>query len=435
MPICFVFLFVFAIYKTYTDNGQTVKEYNECLAMARIDWEDGILRDAIGYYERAINLKPSLELYIEVVDFYKDTNRQALPDWCERMISKYPYEAEGYEILMQYFYENQDYIECFKLYNKFLKRKIKDGSKEIDRIVENIQYTYFLQGGFLAVSDYSNGYCAVMTEEGGWGYVDQIGSLRIRGNYLKAGCFLEEKAPIIDANGSAYYIDKDGYKKAIYKGSDTLYELGMYYEGLMQYSNGQSWGYFDTSMSKETDRETTSLKGFDEVTLMQNGQAAVYRENKWYFINRKGERLTDKNYEDVIRDERGVAIANNRMFVMKNGSYHMIDGTEKLISESTYEDARLFVDNSYAAVKVNGRWGFVDVNGQQVIEPIYEDARSFCCGYAAVRKDGKWGYIDTSGNFVIEAIFDDARDFNSSMCAFVSTNGIWSLLRFYKYSY
>ena len=106
------------------------------------------------------------------------------------------------------------------------------------------------------------------------------------------------------------------------------------------------------------------------------------------------------------------------------------------ISNTKYEAAHLFNDDTYAAVRTDKGWTFIDTDGKEVFKNTYfDDARSFSNGYAAIKKDGKWGFINAEGKIVIECQFEDAKEFNASGCAFVKTEDIWRMILLYSHNY
>lgn len=90
---------------------------------------------------------------------------------------------------------------------------------------------------------------------------------------------------------------------------------------------------------------------------------------------------------------------NGVAFAQIQEKYVMLNGDGKTVTTQKYQDAKCFLDDTYAAVEINGLWGFVDNQGKVVIEPVYEDALSFSNGFAAVKKDGLWGYINLEGKW------------------------------------
>lgn len=113
----------------------------------------------------------------------------------------------------------------------------------------------------------------------------------------------------------------------------------------------------------------------------------------------------------------------------------MIDSSGAQIGTDTYEDAEIFYDTTYAAVKKSGKWGFIDKDGNWFIEPAYEGARSFCNGYAAVCMDGQWGFINMDKELCIPCQFADAKDFTANGTVLVRNNMNWSVLLLYQKNY
>ena len=121
----------------------------------------------------------------------------------------------------------------------------------------------------------------------------------------------------------------------------------------------------------------------------------------------------------MIIDENGFCSNQKCIFVKEKKGYHLINTKEKRIGELTFDDAKAFPEEGYAAVCRGGKWGFVDAEGELVIDYTYEDAESFGSGLAAVYTDGKWGYIDTEGNLIISPQFLEATRFSMSGTAAV----------------
>ena len=140
-------------------------------------------------------------------------------------------------------------------------------------------------------------------------------------------------------------------------------------------------------------------------------------------------------FDGIVQDEKTVVCRNERLFAKKGTKYLMIDATGTQIGTQTFDDARLFADTTYAAVRQNGKWGFVDKDGAVVIPLQYEDARSFSNGLAAVKKGEKWGFVDLENNMVIAPQFEDVRDFNSSGNVFVELDSEWQCLSLYQYNH
>ncbi len=426
VPILLILLFVSSFYMLYDQKATALNEYNGYIKEARRCHEQGILTDAQVYYNKAMEVKPSLELSLEIGRFYLDTDqgRMAL-DFSETMVDNYPKDAASYEFRMELLCANRDYAECFSLANEFTKRGLS--SEKMSSYINEIEYKFFFSGKYEEVGIYSDGLCPVRLGEE-WGYANTHGALNVECVYQNAGAYSSQLAPIVDGYGDAYYIDAQGNKKFVVTTVQNIVALGALKNDVLALNNGISWGFYD--------KNGTYLFGeYESVSSLDGGVAAVMKDESWMLVNREGKQLTAESYQDVILDESKVAFRNERCFVNDGTGYKMIDSTGKTYGTNTFEDARIFNDSSYAAVLLNGKWGFVDSSGNIVIEPQYDDARSFSYGYAAVKKDGRWGFIDKNGKIVIEPQFNNAKDINANGCVFVVRSDKWELLRLYKYNY
>ena len=216
--------------------------------------------------------------------------------------------------------------------------------------------------------------------------------------------------------------------------------------------------------------EEVLIQNFDKIVgiskAKEDGAGVIFtKDNKYGFMNLKGEVLIDATYEELKEAKQGVFIAK------KDGKYGIIDlsKTEKLSfnfqSIVYYENADIYVaedekfnanilngnfetkltgilldintDKGYIKLRVgeeykyynlkfeeknasdiftantlflskkDGKYGFVDKDGKVIIDYIYDDAtEQNSCGYAGIKKDGKWGSVDNKGNVVIEPIYN-----------------------------
>ena len=427
VPVALVLLFALSFYMLYDARASVTNQYNAYLNAARSRREQGIYADAEAYYMSALEVNPTVDLYIEVGEFYIESNqaKKAL-DWGETTLSVYPKEPKAYEFQTDMLLANRDYTAFFRLANEFCQRGLT--SEIISNQLASIEYKFYFNGQFADVGVYSGGLCPVRIGNK-WGYVGLTGANAVAALYPKAGAFSSEGlAPVVDSEGNAYFIDTVGNKKFIILNVENVTELGLIENGIYSLYNGTYWGFYD--------QQYNHLFGeYDAVSAIGNGVAAVQKGGKWSLVNREGQDLTGKTYDDVVMDEKLVVYRYDRLFVNEGSGYQMIDSTGKSYGDTKFQAAHMFYDNTYAAVMVNDKWGFVDASGKMVIKPQYEDARSFANGFAAVQKDGKWGFITTNGEMVIEPQFDNAKDFNNHGCVFVMRDSAWELLRLYKYNY
>lgn len=427
VPVILILALGASVYMTYDRNATQKREYEENLTDARDCRSMGVWVDAEQYYMAALERSPSLELYVEIGTLYVESEqlRRAI-DWGEDIMELYPKEAEGYEFLMDIYYNAQNYVACFQLLDTFEDLGLK--SSKIEEQKADILYTYDFKGEYEDVGIFSSGYCPVELE-GKWGYVNEKGSKKVSLRYLEAGAFSSAGvAAVIDAEGDPYYIDSEGNKKLAVQNVDQIEGLGLYVDDIFPLYDGEEWGFYNIQGDLQ-------FGGYEAVSAIGNGMAAVKQNGRWQIIDDSGTPVGEETYDDVVMDEKNIMYRNERIFVEQDYQYFMLDGTGQQIGDTSYEGADVFRGDGYAAVKIDGKWGFVDVDGNVVIEPQYEEARSFSNGYAAVRYAGEWGYIDSNGNVVIDTQFEDARDFSENGSAFVCREGVWELLLLFQYNH
>lgn len=426
-PIVLIVCMLGSFYMLYSTKAETANSYEKYVETARDYAKQGIAVDATVNYANALAIQDTLDLRMEVGEFYlKMKDIGSAIGWGEQIIDTYPEEPEGYAFLMKICKENADYNRCFALYEVASKRKIV--SKDIEKIMKSMEYAYYLEQGFEDVGIYSNGYCPVQYE-GKWGFVNEKGKKAVPYRYESVGAFMSEVAPVKTFEGECYFIDGEGNKKIVVQNVDNITELGPIASDVFAVKNGEKWNFYT--------KEYKQLDGtFNSVSTMGNQIAAVENDGYWTLINNEGKKVGKSKYIDVIQDDKGIVCRNEVLFASEDGYYHLVDKSGKKISKEKFEDAKLFMDDTYAPVKQDGEWHFIDVSGKDVFpKQKFEDARSFSNGYAAVKKAGRWGFIDQKGNLVIDCIFEDAKDFNTSGCVFVKQEEMWQLLRLYKVNY
>ena len=424
VPVILVVAMLGSIYMLYDARSQVQAEYDEAVKAARQYVKDGIDKYAIENYETALDIKPSEDLYYEFAAYYynKQDYKHAM-SVCSDIMEEYPKYAKGYELAMDMDLERKSYSSCFELYEVYKKRS--DHSDKIEKIMEDIKYTYYLKSTFSNVGVYCGGYC-VMQQEDMWGYVNTSGNVEIDAKYVYAGPMADGYAAVIDQDGYAYFIDESGEKVKYIKALPSANALGILSGDVCTAYDGKEWAIYNVEKGKISD-------GYDYASSINLDTIAVEKDGKWSIVDPEGKELSSEKYDEIYVDEKDIAYRNERLFVKQDGSYYMIDNSGSKITDEAFEDAVLFADATYAAVKKNGKWGFIDSEGKWVIEPAYDNARSFSNGFAAVEKDGKWGFIDSDNKLCIDYTFDDAKDFTDAGSVYVKDGEDWSLLKLYSY--
>lgn len=424
MPLVLIVVMALSWYSIVTNAIEETKAYNNYLSKARKYAETGITKYAVENYNKALEIKPSVDIYIEVANYYESqgkVNEQL--SWCEDFFQEYPTEPKAYDCLLKSYLEQKDYTSCYDVLCTAEKRNIT--SNYMKGINEKLAYTFQLDyTSYDDVGVYSNKFCPVKSKDS-WGFVDRYGNQEISAKYVSVGAFTSTNfAPVVNSEGEPYFIDKTGSK--ILASKDKYKSFGLLVNGIiLAQKESEKYIYVDESFN--------NLFGeYDNATTMNNGVALIQKGDKWKLIDNKGKEISSTEFDGVIVDEKNIAYRNERIFVKSKDSYIMVDSAGKQIGSQTYENALPFSDTSYAAVKINGSWCFVDKNGKIKSDKKYENARSFLNGLAAVKINGKWGFVDSNEEIKIEPQFFGAKDFNEKGSCFVMTGDKWQLLKLYR---
>lgn len=426
-PIVLIALFVLGVYMIGSNNAKEETQYRQYLEDARAYAAQEIEIYAIENYQNAIDMHPSVELYMEVAKFYRDTmeNRNKAAQWGDLLLVKYPKNPEPYEFQLDIYLQNKDYAAFFDLYDRMGNRHVH--SEAADAMYHSLEYVFYEQGEYDEMSIFSSNLAPIRRNET-WGFCNSKGKKKIHTLYTYVGAFNNGMAPVVDAEGEAYYIDNDG-NKIMAVNVEEVRGLGvMSMADIYTIFNGKEWNYYNKSGE-------LLMGGFLEGSTFANGLAAARTEEGWKIYDVNGNARTDMVYEGVAMDEKQMAYRNERLFVRVEDNYILIDGEGNRIGTEVYEDAKVFYENTYAAVKKGGKWGFIDKDGNWFLEPVYEDARSFSNGFAAVQADGLWGFINMEKELCISCQFAQTKDFTANGTVPVRKNQTWSVLILYKENY
>lgn len=416
-----------SVYQLFSENLKQIEEYNENLNKARYCAEVGIV-DAANYYEAALKIKKSINVYVEYANFYISQGYYSeAENIAEKMSSDFPGNSESYDLLMTIYETNNDYTNLFQIYDETQSKKIHSAS--IDEIYHNNEFVYYTNGKkYINVKSILNGYYAVCNDKGYWGYTNSTGSVQIGCQYDYAGVFSSEMASVRNQEGELYYINEDNGKKFVFDTDESYDYLGQVVDDIYVVGNDGTYAYYNTSFEKV-------FGDYEYAGTFNCGIAAIKKDGSWMLINKSGKEISDK-YDKILMDDSDIACKNNRVIAIKDGIYYILDEKGEIIKKTDFEDVSFIGADTLIAFKKSDLWGFCDENGEIIIEPEYNGARSFSNGLAAVCKNNKWGYIDNNSEVVIDYTFTAANDFNSVGCAYVSDDSdSWYMIKLYKYNH
>lgn len=200
-------------------------------------------------------------------------------------------------------------------------------------------------------------------------------------------------------------------------------------EGLFPFQADGLWGYKDNNKNVIIEPQFRFVQPFSE------GAAAVYKNDKWGYINKKGEWIISPKYPMII--------------CHKINPNHYLQRTRKCRSSSQFKDglAPISYDKE---IKV----AYYGVSSGKYLEPVFPDNQknvsSKVYGYIKndkfyIQKDAeenknsklkrgyittlyKNGYIDKTGNVVIKGDFQDPMPFSEGLARVQNSSGLYGYI-------
>ena len=159
---------------------------------------------------------------------------------------------------------------------------------------------------------------------------------------------------------------------------------------------------------------------FDYVSDFNDGFAAVKLNEKWNFINTRGELLCNEWFEFCDDFFDGCAI------VKLNGKYNFINTRGELLCNEWFDWCFDF-NNGLARVGLNGKWNFINTRRELLCNKWFDHCDEFSDGFATVRLSGKWNFINTRGELLCNEWFDWGDNFHDGFAA-VKRNRKWNFI-------
>ncbi len=414
-------------------------EYDIKLKEARAFSEQELCVKSIEAYKSAFNLKPSIEIYEEIVNVYDKgieigeiSKAHSVFSAVYGYVDNFKENPKAYEIACNFHIKYGKYDSCAALLMQADDLHVT--SKGLKKILDDVRYMNKLSHTMYSniSSLYDGSYLA--DTDGIYNLLTPEISKLVGGDYDYASSFSEGYAFVrlgsVDSDYRSFVINKEGIRQVYLDGVTESSGVGKANnkEGdeilLLSCKVKDRYKYYDLS-GKEVFGDYVFAGRF------RNNVAAVQEsEGKWKLINGAGEAVVDTVFEDVVLNEFAECAPKGLIFAKKDGKYNLYDMNGKKIGDFACDEARAFIEDK-AAFKKGDKWGFVDTTGKVVIEPQYDDAKSFCTGIAGVLHNGYWGFIDASNKLVIEGNYEDAGYLSNNGKCFVKINGRWSVLNMY----
>jgi hypothetical protein len=202
--------------------------------------------------------------------------------------------------------------------------------------------------------------------------------------------------------------------------------INLFTEKLLAVEKDDKWGYINTK------GETKIEFFYDLAGAFLDDVAVVCQNNRFFLINSSGERIIDKTFDFVERDlETGLVwyVSEGKLGLMSAKGVTIVEPTYALTS-GPYS-ASVFAEG-LASVTLAGKTGYIDKTGEAVIPLTFDGGNAFYQGRAVVMVGSQYGYIDKNGELVIPANYYTADDFNEMGQAIVSTYDVPSSKETFK---
>lgn len=185
-------------------------------------------------------------------------------------------------------------------------------------------------------------------------------------------------------------------------------QMQLFSDGLLPVANAEDkWGFINKK------GQTKIAFAYDDARAFHDGRAIVEQDDEYFLINKKGRKVTS-SYDKLKYDEE------TGLYIYKddNDKYGLINKNDKKIVDAEYDDIDYFSEG-LAIVEKNNIYGFINKKGKMVIDLKYSDAQAFNCGLAPVQSaSGKWGYVNQKGKVVVECIYDYANAFENDLASY-----------------
>ena len=231
-----------------------------------------------------------------------------------------------------------------------------------------------------------------------WGFLNTEGKLVIPTKYSKVSTFKEDHA-IARIGGNFYIIDKEGNEKLVE--IPGVVEIKQFSENLAPYKTEYGlYGFIDVNANVVIEARFVSVGYFNKGLAWAKTNVATIG-----YLNPAGEWVIQPQIfiaNDFDPETELAKVKQNEKWVYLNtkGEIIRFDDSETI---SKFHDG-------LAKGKKNEKIGFYNSNMEWVIQPQFDGVRNFKNGYAAAKLNDKWGIIDKTGAWVVQPVFAALKD-------------------------
>jgi len=267
-----------------------------------------------------------------------------------------------------------------------------------------------------------------------WGYIDATGAWAIQPAFFKTAPFHEGLASVQDTITGKFGVIDDKGEFIIPAQYDWI---GPFSDGMALFGVGrenQIFGIIDRKGEIILDPQLGLYKNDwkNNNPVFSAGLLPALLNDKWGYVNKKGEFVIPAKYDDAAPFSEGFA------FVAMNGRVGIINTKGKMIGAPIYDyyvkptsnAVNIFADTDnmkkyrfsggVSPVCLNGLWGVVNTRGAYIVKPNCADIHPYYEGLAMFKDNtGKRGYFDAAGKvaFTVESSVN-LNDFSHGVAVF-----------------
>ena len=416
-------LFV-AIPATFSESNT----YNKNLNDARKYAEDNLCVLAIESYKKALSEKDSLGVELELCEAYSNgvengeiTNKYSVISFFNDLISKYHKNYEVYDAALSFHLKREDYQSAANTVLEADKARIS--SEAITQAKSELKTKYKIQYAVLFEAKRSaQGTFVVKDSSLYYAYDENFQKVFDQGyEYLSSfinGYSLAKK------NGKTFLLNNEGIRQAYF--DDEITSATGVGSNMIACEKDKKYSYYSLEGEKLFGEYEFAGRFKDSIAPVRTGQG-------WQVIDESGHPVNDEVFEDIKLGGSDECCCGGVVFAKKSGKYYMYDSSLSKISDESFDDCDVFIeDGGLAAVKFGDKWGFIDSTGKIIIEADFDTAKSFSNGLAAVNKGKECFFIDKSGEKIIVGKFVEGNYFNENGLCMVKNETFWQpITRYY----
>lgn len=229
--------------------------------------------------------------------------------------------------------------------------------------------------------------------------------------------------------GKWQFIDTDGN---VFKERDDIINYGDYREGRhrvkMDFDGEQKWAFLDEKGEFLFSIDYQNTKNYyEDMAMVSNDTRDPGFPRLYGFIDREGNTVVEPQYKDAIVFQEDLAYVMNdsiRGYINKKGDFELIL-PDSLVGYRFSGGIASVADPSY-------KIGMIDKQGNLISEFLYDEASYFSEGLSKVNFNGQCGVIDTSGKIIVPFEYYDVKEYNEGR-TFISVPGtgmknMWALV-------